>query len=121
MRISTPPALLQVVAGTVLTVAPARCARLAAGPTATAPEAVVRVLGARMLLQALAVRVAARRPRWRRPALEAGAVVDALHAASMVPAALRWPAYRRSAAVSAVLAGASGGLGLAASRRAPAR
>jgi hypothetical protein len=59
---------------------------------------VARVLGGRMVLQACSDLAFGRRTR----ALDV--VVDLTHAASMLPAAVRWPAHRRTALVSAATA-----------------
>lgn len=71
---------------------------------------IVRVLGARLVLQA-GVDVAVG-PRTR----VVDVVVDLAHAASMVAAAARWPTHRRTALVSAALAGGTAVLDLAAGR-----
>jgi hypothetical protein len=60
---------------------------------------VARVLGARHLAQA-GVIAAHHTPGWRR----AGAVVDALHAATALGAAVVWPSARGPALASAVTA-----------------
>jgi hypothetical protein len=66
------------------------------------PRWVVRLLGARVVLQEVAViTVPTRR------LVLGGAAVDGLHAASMALAAVAWPQYRRVAAISAVTATAS--------------
>jgi hypothetical protein len=61
---------------------------------------VARVLGGRLVLQGGADLVLGRRTR------RLDAVVDLAHAASMVPLAVRWPAHRRTALVSAAAASA---------------
>jgi hypothetical protein len=61
-------------------------------------QAVTRLLGARLLLQASADVAGGRRTR----ALDV--VVDLTHAASMVPVAVVWPDHRRTALVSAAAA-----------------
>ena len=82
--------------GAVQLVAPGRTARTCA-PHVPVPEAwIVRVLGARTVLQHALVLA-----RPTRGVVLAGAVVDGLHAASMVPVALLWQDYRRPAVVSA--------------------
>ena len=82
--------------GAVQLAAPGGCARTLT-PGAPVPAAwLVRVLGARLVLQHALVLA-----RPTRGIVLAGAAVDVLHAASMVPAALRWREYRRPAAVSA--------------------
>ncbi len=120
------PALLTVGQGALggaLTAQPASPARMAAGGEAPAPPWVVRALGLRLIAQAAAVglvlRRATRQPttpnRHRaRAALIAGAVVDGLHAASMVVAVRRWPSRRRSTTVSGGVAAVSALVGLAA-------
>jgi hypothetical protein len=86
-------------------------AALAARPAATAravsggpvpPPAVIRVLGARQLVQSAVLLL-----RPSRPLTVGAAVVDGLHAATMVAAALIWPRYRRPALTSAAVATAS--------------
>lgn len=67
------------------------------------PSWLVRLLGARLLVQGL-LEVA----RPDRRLVLGGAAVEAMHAASMVAAALRWPQYRRAALVSGGLAVALG-------------
>ena len=62
----------------------------------------VRLLGGRQLVQGAAVLI--------RPTLLlviGGVAVDALHATSMVAAAVVWPRYRRAALTSAAAAGSS--------------
>ncbi len=68
----------------------------------------VRVLGARTVVQSALLLA-----RPTREGLQAGAVVDALHAASMVPAGLVWPRYRQAAAISAAFASAASAAQLA--------
>ena len=78
-------------------------------PGRRAPRSwLVRVLGARTVVQS-AVLLATP----TRQALQVGAAVDALHAASMVPAALIWPSYRQAATVSGAIASVSVALQLA--------
>ena len=111
--------------GGVLTVEPAAAARMAAGGEPPAPAWLARILGLRLLAQALlvgwALAAATEKPGGRgrdrgraRSALFAGAAADGLHAASMVVAAWRWPSRRRSAVVSGGVAAASALLGLVA-------
>ena len=76
--------------------------------SARPPRGLVRLLGARVVLQQLLVLAA---PTRRTVVL--GAAVDGLHAASMVAAALRWPQHRGAAALSAASAAAAGLLALA--------
>lgn len=63
------------------------------------PAWLVRVLGVRQLAQELVVLAAP-----TRAVLLGAAATDALHAASMVGAALIWPEYRRAALTSAGVA-----------------
>lgn len=102
-------------AGAVTVFRPHVVARLVGGTSPTPATLVVRMLGGRQVLQGTAVLI---RPT---PALVTGAaVVDVLHATSMIAAALIWPRYRRavlgSAAVAAVSA-AAGALVLRGARR----
>jgi hypothetical protein len=69
---------------------------------------IVRVLGGRLVVQAVAE--LAWGPRAR--VLNAG--IDATHAASMIVAAWRWPQHRRSALVSAAVAAGTATLDLVA-------
>jgi hypothetical protein len=86
-------------AGAVTLFRPHTAARLVSRAGSTPDAAVVRILGGRQLLQGTAVLI---RPA---PALVIGALaVDALHATSMVAAALIWPGYRRAALTSAAVA-----------------
>jgi hypothetical protein len=93
------------VLGTTLLVRPDVPVRLLGGaPTATS-DTVVRVLGARWLLQAgLGMVVASRRAGTRRRAGAADAVVEGLHAASMIALAATSPRWARPAAVNAAVA-----------------
>ncbi len=95
-------------AGAVLLTRPRQVLRLVAPGEPEPPLAVVRVLGGRLVVQHLLV---ALRPTRRR--LLAGAVVDALHAGSMVPTAALWPAHRRQAIASGALGAASALVALA--------
>jgi hypothetical protein len=94
-------------AGSLLLIAPATAARLAAGGGRPAPAWLVRLLGARMVAQAGVSAALLRRGADRRRVLRAGAAVDALHALSMVGAAAAWPRYRAGALASAGAAAAS--------------
>jgi hypothetical protein len=69
---------------------------------------VTRVLGARTAVQNLVVLAAP-----ARTVVRAGVAVDALHALSMLAAALRWPAYRRAALASGTMAAVAAALGRA--------
>jgi hypothetical protein len=98
-----------------LVVAPADvAAAVASGPGRPPPPGLVRLLGTRVVLQQTVVLAA---PTRRIVLL--GAAADALHAVSMVTAALRWPRHRRAAAVSAACAGLSALLELATAPAAP--
>ncbi len=88
--------------GALALLRPRRVAGLASGGGSAPDTPVVRILGARQLLQGgvLVIRPA--------PLLVIGGlVVDVLHAASMVAAAVIWPGYRRAALASAAVAGTS--------------
>jgi hypothetical protein len=61
-------------------------------------QLVARVLGGRLVLQGIADLT------WGRRTRGVGVVVDLAHAASMLPAAARWPTHRRTALVSAAMA-----------------
>jgi hypothetical protein len=79
------------------------------------PRWLVRVLGARSVLQGVVTAVAP-----QPSVLTAGAVVDATHALSMVPVILASSRYRRVAAVStavAVLSAAAGATAAGVTRR----
>jgi hypothetical protein len=67
-------------------------------PPTDAETTVARVLGARQVVQALAVR------RWPHAGGRLGAVADGLHATSMLALAALKPRYRRAALVSAAVA-----------------
>jgi hypothetical protein len=86
-------------AGVLMTCAPAWVSRTVAGGRPMPPPAIVRTLGIRYLCQAL---VQLFLPR--RAAFTAGATVDALHVASMIPVAAAMTRYRRPAVCSLVLA-----------------
>ena len=72
------------------------------------PRWLVRLLGARVVLQELVVLMAP-----TRRVVVLGAAVDGLHATSMVVAALRWPQHRRAAVTSGLVAATSSALELA--------
>lgn len=86
--------------GTLCTATPGRVLAAVGGPDQDDPHvtAVTRVLGARLLLQAVVDQVAG--PRTRR----IDVLVEVSHALSMVPVALVRPAHRRSSLVSAACA-----------------
>ncbi|MGY1602086.1 hypothetical protein [Geodermatophilus sp. SYSU D00815] len=89
-------------AGVGLLARPREAVGLAAPDEPEPPLGVVRLLGGRMLAQHVVVAVLP-----TRPAVLGWAVVDGLHALSMVPVAVRWPAHRRLAAASAAVSAAS--------------
>jgi hypothetical protein len=93
-------------------------AALAAGSGGQpAPRWVVRVLGVRSLVQG-AVTTAAP----ARTVLVGGAMIDATHAATMLPLVAASPRHRRAAAISALIATAGAVAGvLAAGRAQPGR
>jgi hypothetical protein len=95
------------VANAVLVARPGDVLRAASAPAPRPARRVVRLLGARVVLQQVAVLAVP-----TRPLVLLGAAVDVLHAASMVGAAVAWPRYRRAAASGAVSASASAVLGL---------
>jgi hypothetical protein len=98
--------------GAVQLAAPERVVGAVQGSSPPALVWAARVLGARLVVQNAVVL------GWpARTAVLAGAAVDALHALSMVPAAVVWPEYRRPALVSGGLAAASAVLGLATAPR----
>ena len=72
------------------------------GDRGVPPAWIVRLLGARLLVQGA--------PEALRPSstvLRLGVLVDLTHAASMLAAGRVWPRYRRAALASAAAAGAS--------------
>jgi hypothetical protein len=89
--------------GAVLAVGAPAVGRWVSGRGTAPPTWLVRLLGARLLVQGL-LEIA--RPDHR--LLLAAAAADGTHAASMVAAALQWPQYRRAALVSGGLAVALG-------------
>lgn len=94
--------------GATLLVRPEAVAKASSGPDAVPRAWIVRVLGARMLVQAA---LQAARPDRR--LVDAGVAVDASHSASMVALAAVSRRYRRPASLSAAVAGISTALGLA--------
>jgi hypothetical protein len=86
----------------VLLAQPPGVLRRITGDYGVPPAWIVRVLGARILIQAVAEAVSP-----SRNILRVGLVVDLTHAASMLAAAQVWPRYRRAALASAGGAGAS--------------
>ena len=104
-------AAVEGIAGLALLARPDDVVRTLAPRSAPPPRWVVRLLGARQLLQAAALGAAP-----TRTVLLVSAATDGLHAASMVPAGLRWPALRRSAGASGGAAAVFCALELAAAR-----
>jgi hypothetical protein len=105
-----------VVAGTVgglLTTCPSTVIDLTGGRRSP-PAWLVRILGARYLIQGATVLIAP-----GRPVVIVATAVDATHAASMIAAACLWPAYRRPAGLSAAVATASAFTGGLLLRRRP--
>lgn len=102
-------AAVEGIAGLALLARPDDVVRTVAPRSAQPPRWVVRLLGARQLLQAGVIAAVP-----TRTVLGFSAAIDGLHAASMVPAGLRWPALRRSATVSGGAAAAFAALELAA-------
>ena len=101
--------------GLLLVCRPASSPELAGGPPADElTRDVVRVLGARHLVQA---GLTGWSPSSR--GLRTGAVVDALHAASMLPLAVASREHRRAALVSATTATLLAVAGMAAATRIP--
>ncbi len=103
------------VLGAAMLVRPAAVAGVVSGGASTPPAGVVRVLGARQLVQGVAVVILPD----SHLLLTGGSVVDALHAGSMLAAARWWPRYRRPALASAAVAGSSAVVGGLISRLRP--
>ncbi|HEX4019128.1 MAG TPA: hypothetical protein VHX15_20500 [Frankiaceae bacterium] len=101
-------------AGGLALAAPERLCRLVCGGTSPAPPLwVVRLLGTRYLVQAIA-EVSSPSPRvWL-----ASSAIDSTHVVSMVAASVAWPAYRRAALVSGVFGTVSAGATLSIAKRA---
>lgn len=96
-------AVVQVAGAAVLAFAPEQALRLCGRDSRNAPPAwLVRVLGARQLVQA-AVQLAEPTPR----VAFLGAAADAAHAASMVPVVVASRRFRRAAVISGGYAAAS--------------
>jgi hypothetical protein len=102
--------------GLALLLRPDGVARAVGAADPLPPAWIARVLGARLVVQHAVVLA-----RPERRVMAAGAVVDGLHALSMVPVAVWWPEHRRAAVVSAASAAGPAALGLLAAspRRAP--
>jgi hypothetical protein len=96
------------VVGAALALRPEPALRWVSAGTAPAPVWLVRLLGARMVAQAV---VEVSRPDRR--VLWGGAGIELAHGASMLAAAAIWPGYRRSATASAAIAFGFAGLGIA--------
>lgn len=104
----------QLAVGVALTVRPEQTAASAAGPHGRAvPAWLVRTLGVRSLVQGVVTIV-----RPHSTVLTVGALVDATHAASMIPVVAFSPPHRRAASVSAVAAAISAVVGARVARRA---
>ena len=101
------------VLGAAMLIRPKAVAGLVSSGASSPNPVIVQVLGARQLLQGAAVLARTGR-RWL---LAGGAVVDALHAASMLGAAQWWPRYRQPALTSAAVAAGSAVVGALISRR----
>ena len=101
--------------GLALLAAPGSAVLAAAGPGPVPPEPILRVLGARRIVQHVLVAGTSS------PAIAwASAATDVLHAASMVAAARIWPQYRRAELTSAgIAAGAAAVTALTAGARRP--
>lgn len=102
-----PSALARAAYGALLLVSPDGVVESAAGESGGRFTTVRRVLGARHLLQAAATGGDPGRTR-----LLAGAVVDSLHAASMLPVVAFSDDHRRGAATSALVAAVLAVVGL---------
>lgn len=102
-----PSALARAAYGALLLLSPGDVVETAAGESGSGFATVRRVLGARHLLQAAAT---GRDPSPTR--LLAGAVVDFLHAASMLPVVALGDDHHRGATVSALVAAVLAVLGL---------
>jgi len=91
--------------GMALLAAPAGAVRAVTGGGPVPPERVVRVLGARRIVQHLLVgRTSSAAIAW------VSVATDLLHSASMVAAARVWPEYRRAQLTSAGIAAGSAAL-----------
>ena len=108
VQLTTALALAEGVTGAGLLLNPLGAARLVAGAGSPAAPSVVRILGARMALESAVVSWSRRRPASERALILRGAaIVDALHALSMVAVAVSSRRHRRSALVSAAAATAA--------------
>lgn len=98
--------------GAILTSLPALAGNLVSGPNPPPPNWIIRLLGLRQVGQGivvLAVPGAA--------AAATGATVDALHALTMIAAARMWPAHRRAALISGMMATVFAAAGFSMARR----
>lgn len=101
--------LARLLVGAACLGAPYQVLGLIGGPDRDDPlvAGVARVLGARLVVQGGVELAVARRGSGR-----LGAGIDLAHAVSMLPAAARWPAHRRTALVSAAVAAATAAIDL---------
>jgi hypothetical protein len=97
--------------GGVLLVAPGPLLRGVGGPSDRSTRVVARVLGARHLAQAVALR------RHDRTAVGVGAATDVLHSASMLALASVSRPHRRVALASGIVAAALAAIELGSARR----
>jgi len=100
------------VLGAAMLIRPRAVAGLVSSGASSPSPVIVQVLGARQLLQGVAVMA-----RPGRRLLLTGSVVDVLHAGSMLAAARWWPRYRQPALTSAAMAAGSAVVGGLISRR----
>lgn len=100
------------IVGVGMTIRGRAVAEAVSGSGSVPDPAVVRILGGRQLLQGAALLI-----RPKNPLVIGALAVDALHASSMIGAALVWPRYRRAALTSAAVATASAGAGALVLRR----
>ncbi len=98
-----------VLLGVTMVAVPRRVGAVAAGAGSVPGPLVVRVLGARDVVQGVLVVL-----HPSKSVVLVGCATDLLHAASMLPAARLFPAYRTAAMRSAILAVGSSALGGAA-------
>lgn len=98
--------------GAALLARPREALRAVCGDAPMPPTGLVQVLGARHLLQEIVVLIVP-----SRTVRIGAAVTDALHAASMVGAAVLWPSYRRPALTSGAIAAGSAVTALSPARR----
>lgn len=91
--------------GAALLAAPTRTVHSVTGTDPVPPEPILRVLGARRVVQHLLVAsTSSRTVAW------ASVGTDVLHASSMIAAARIWPEYRRAELTSAGIAAVAAGL-----------